>query len=95
MGSAGDDPRTAPKKMPPLTIRKIDTLNTRLDNMEGQAMQAAANTQQKATVTIKINGAEVQSVVTPPTHRKGRFYRLFYVNGKRVAKGDLAAQLLA
>lgn len=80
--------------MPPLTIRKIDTLNTRLDNMQDQATQVAVNTQQKAVVAIKINGADVQSVVTPPTYRKGRICRLFYVNGKRVAKGTIPGILL-
>lgn len=80
--------------MPPLTIRKEETLLARLEKMETQATQVAADTQQKAVVAIKINGADVRSIVTPPLHRKGRFYRLFYVNGKRAAKGALPDMLL-
>lgn len=75
--------------MPPLTIRKPETLLARLEKMESQAFTQASDTNEKSTVTLRINGSEVQSVVTPPSYPKGRFYRLFYVNGKRVSKSDL------
>lgn len=74
--------------MPPLTIRKPETLVARLEKMEAEATQQATSTNQKSAVTVKINGSEVQSVVTPAI-TPGRLYRLFYVNGKRVAKNYL------
>lgn len=84
----GGNAPTAIITMPPLTIRKPETLFARLEKMEAEAAQQAAQTLQKAAVTVKINGNDVQSIVTPAV-RPGRFYRLFYVNGKRVAKGHL------
>jgi hypothetical protein len=77
--------------MPPLTIRKPETLLARLEKMEAQAFTQANNTNQKTAVSVRINGFNVQSVVTPPAYQKGRFYRMFYVNGKRVAKDNLIA----
>ena len=85
--SGGDAP-TVNNSMPPLTIRKPETLVNRLEKMEAEAVQQATETNQRATVTVRINGAEVQAAVTPAVN-PGRLYRLFYVNGKRVARTRL------
>lgn len=79
--------------MPPLTIRKPETLLARLEAMETQALDRAADTNEKTAVKVRINGFDVQSVVTPSVN-PGRFYRLFYVNGKRTAKGAVPTNLL-
>lgn len=74
--------------MPPLTIRKPETLLNRLEKMEAEAAQQAIETNQRATVTVRINGFEVQAAVTPAIN-PGRLYRLFYINGKRIARDYL------
>lgn len=86
---------TTPKTMalPPLTIRKPETLATRLDTIENETVETALGTNQKTTYTVRINGATVDCTVTPAV-RPGRLYRLFYVDGKRFAKGDLPGRLL-
>lgn len=80
--------------MSSLTIRKPKTLVTFLTSMEERAECKAAITGEKTTESLRINDSHVQSVVTP-TKKEGRYYRLFYVNGERVAKGSLTNQLLA
>lgn len=80
--------------MATLTIRKPITLAARLTSLEKTAAIKAETTGEKVVETLRINGVSVQSVVTP-TYREGRFYKLFYVNGKRVAKGAIANKLLA
>jgi hypothetical protein len=80
--------------MSSLTIRKPQTLVARLTSLEESAVQKAAKTGKKTAESLRINGAFVQSIVTP-TYKEGRYYRLFYVNGKRIAKGALTSQLLA
>lgn len=79
--------------MPPLTIRKPETLANRLDAMEQQVFETAEQTGEKSATTLRINGQTVSFTVTPSV-RPGRFYSLFRVNGKRTAKGAVPANLL-
>lgn len=69
------------------------TLEARLTSLEKTASVRAEVTRERVVETLKINGSLVQSVVTP-TYREGRFYKLFYVNGKRVAKHAVPSKLL-
>lgn len=78
--------------MPPLTIRKPETLISRLDQMEIQAVEKALDTLEKSKVIAKINGNTVEAVATP-TVRNGAYF-LFYLNGKRTAKAAVPQQLL-
>lgn len=80
--------------MPSLTIRKPKTLVSLLLSLEESASYKVASTGEKTAESIHINEALVQSVVTP-TKKEGRYYKLFYVNGERIAKGDLTKKLLA
>jgi hypothetical protein len=79
--------------LPPLTIRKPETLVARLDTIGNETAEVALETNQKATYTVRINGAVVDCAVTPAV-RPGRLYRLFYVDGKRFAKEALPGRLL-
>lgn len=81
--------------MPPLTIRKPETLLNRLNTLETQVFEEAQSAQigERVQRTLRINGAEVSFTVTPSVHR-GQFYRLFRINGKRTAKGAVPQALL-
>jgi hypothetical protein len=79
--------------LPPLTIRKPETLDERLIKIESETTKKATETNQKEEFTIKINGHQIEYVVTPSVN-EGRFYRLFYCNGKRVSKVNLPKILL-
>lgn len=81
--------------MPPLTIRKPETLLNRLNSLETQVFEEAQAAQigERVQRTLRINGAEVSFTVTPSVHR-GQFYRLFRINGKRIAKGVVPQVLL-
>ena len=78
---------------PPLTIRKFDTLLARLDSTEASARTAAASGA-KAETAIRINGKALAITVTPSV-KPGRVYTLYYLDGKRTAKGAVADRLLA
>ena len=79
---------------PPLTIRKPETLATRLATIEADTLAAAAAAGNKAETTIRINGKALAITVTPSV-KPGRVYTLFYLDGKRTAKGVVADRLLA
>jgi hypothetical protein len=78
---------------PPLTIRKPETLATRLATIEADTVAAAA-AGAKAETVIRINGKALTLTVTPSV-KPGRVYTLFYIDGKRTAKGVVADRLLA
>ena len=79
--------------LPPLTIRKPETLATRLASTEADTLAAAA-AGSKAETTVRINGQSLTVTVTPSV-QPGRVYTLFYLDGKRTAKGVVANRLLA
>lgn len=81
--------------MPPLTIRKPETLLNRLASLEAQVMEEAqgATFGERVQRTLRINGSEVSFTVTPTVH-SGQIYRLFRINGKRVAKEAVPQALL-
>lgn len=81
--------------MPPLTIRKPETLLNRLESLEAQVVQDAQSAQfgQRVERKLRINGAEVTFTVTPSV-KAGRVYRLFRINGKRTAKEAVPQVLL-
>jgi hypothetical protein len=79
---------------PPLTIRKPETLVARLDSTEASTVQQATTTGTKAETVIRINGKALTLTVTPSV-KPGRIYTLFYIDGKRTAKGVVADRLLA
>lgn len=79
---------------PPLTIRRPETLLARLDSTEASTVQQATTTGTKAETTIRINGKALTLTVTPSV-KPGRVYTLFYLDGKRTAKGAIADRLLA
>jgi|694.fasta_scaffold62195_4 hypothetical protein len=79
---------------PPLTIRKFDTLIARLDSTEANTVQQATESGTKAETTIRINGKALAITVTPSV-KPGRVYTLYYLDGKRTAKGAVADRLLA
>lgn len=81
--------------MPPLTIRKPETLLNRLNSLETQVFEEAQSAQigERVQRTLRINGSEVSFTVTPSVHR-GQFYRLFRINGKRTAKNAVAGRLI-
>lgn len=80
--------------LPPLTIRKPETLAARLEAIETETVQQVADTGEKAVYTVRINGSKVEFAVTPAI-RPGRLYKLFYVDGKRIAKEAVSQRLLA
>lgn len=80
--------------LPPLTIRKPETLTARLEAIENQTVQQVAETGEKTIYTVRINGSKVDFAVTPAV-RPGRLYKLFYVDGKRTAKEAVFQRLLA
>jgi hypothetical protein len=79
---------------PPLTIRKFDTLVTRLANTEANTLQQATASGAKAETAIRINGKALAITVTPSV-QPNRVYTLYYIDGKRTAKGAVADRLLA
>lgn len=81
--------------MPPLNIRKPETLINRLDKMEAEVMKEAQNAAplERVERAVRINGALVTFTATA-TIRRGQFYRLFRVDGKRTAKEAVAQRLL-
>jgi hypothetical protein len=81
--------------MPPLNIRKPQTLFNRLEKMEAEAMQEAQNAGilERVHRTARINGATVTFTVTP-TVRRGQFYRYFRIDGKLTPKETVAQRLL-
>jgi hypothetical protein len=79
---------------PPLTIRKPETLATRLATIEADTVTAASVYNTKAETVIRINGKALTVTVTPSV-QPGRVYTLFYLDGKRTAKGVVADRLLA
>lgn len=80
--------------LPPLTIRKPETLAARLETIEIETAQQALAAGEKTVYTVRINGNTVEFAVTPAV-RPGRLYKLFYVNGKRTAKEAVPGRLLA
>lgn len=78
--------------LPPLTIRKPETLVARLASTEADTVAAAA-AGTKAETTVRING-QVLTVTVTPSVQPGRVYTLFYLDGKRTAKGVVANRLL-
>lgn len=80
--------------LPPLTIRKPETLAARLEAIENETLQQASESQQKSKFTVRINGRVVDFTVTPSV-APGRFYQLFYVDGKRTARHAIEGRLLA
>lgn len=80
--------------LPPLTIRKPETLTARLEAIENHTVQQVAETGEKTIYTVRINGSKVDFAVTPAV-RPGRLYKLFYVDGKRTAKEAVFQRLLA
>jgi hypothetical protein len=80
--------------MPPLTIRKFDTLIARLDSTEANTVQQATASGTKAETAIRINGKALTVTVTPSV-KPNRVYTLYYIDGKRTAKGAVADRLLA
>jgi hypothetical protein len=78
---------------PPLTIRKPETLATRLATIEADTVAAAA-AGNKAETAIRINGKALAITVTPSV-KPGRVYTLYYLDGKRTAKGAVADRLMA
>jgi hypothetical protein len=80
--------------LPPLTIRKPETLAARLEAIESETLQRASQSQQKSKFTVRINGRVVDFTVTPSVS-PGRFYQLFYVNGKRTPRHILQERLMA
>ena len=86
---------TAPKTMalPPLTIRKPETMIARLASTEADTVAAAA-AGTKAETTVRING-QLLTVTVTPSVQPGRVYTLFYLDGKRTAKGAVPNRLLA
>lgn len=80
--------------LPPLTIRKPETLDRRLEAIEAAATEAAQQTAQTVESTVRINGRVVTYTVTPSV-KPGRFYRLFRLDGKRTAKEAVPGILLA
>lgn len=81
--------------LPPLTIRKPETLAARLEAIETETVQKVAETRQKTIYSVRINGNAVEFAVTPAVGSQGRVYKLFYVNGKRTAKEAVPGRLLA
>lgn len=79
---------------PPLTIRKFDTLIARLDSTEADTVQQATTSGAKAETAIRINGKALAITVTPSV-QPNRVYTLYYIDGKRTAKGAVADRLLA
>jgi len=79
---------------PPLTIRKPETLATRLADTEADTVQQATATGTKTETAIRINGKALAITVTPSV-KPGRVYTLYYLDGKRTAKGAVADRLLA
>ena len=80
--------------LPPLTIRKPETLAARLDAIENETLGTAAETAEKTQYTVRINGKRVDFTVTPAVV-PGRFYKLFYVDGKRTARNAVSDRLMA
>lgn len=79
--------------MPPLTIRKPETLAARIDKIEAEVFGLASDLNEKVGTVLRINGFLVEYTVTPSI-RPGRFYRLFRANGRRIAKESLQSVLL-
>lgn len=76
--------------MPPLTIRKPETLANRLAMIEQEGTDLAY-AEGKADLTYTINGQKVRFFAE---QKPQRMYRLFYVGNRKVSRASLEGRLL-
>lgn len=79
--------------MTSLTINDPGILRNRMERMERNAMNAAAISGKKTETAVRINGVNLVFAATPSV-QEGRFYRLWYRNGKRTPKRMVPASVL-
>jgi hypothetical protein len=75
-------------------IKNQEKLMETINSLEENTLAAVVENATKMQTEIRVNGADVLCTVTP-AQKEGRFYKLFYVNGKRTPKTALSTVLLA
>lgn len=76
-----------------IKTRNIHTLKVRIEGVQAATEQDAARSGVKSKRSLQINGRQVDCTVTPSV-RSDRYYRLFYMNDRRVSKKALTGLLL-
>lgn len=81
--------------IPSINVNHPEVLSSRLKGLESKVIRKAlaSGSEGRVESKLRINGAEVSFTVTPSV-QPGRIYRLFRVNGKKVAKAQIPAKLL-